>query len=75
MNGVRLITLIAAHEALMRAWRASYTEPLPYTTQTACLEAAISLQCELEALGLVLEVKVSALAATAEVTQAVAVSS
>ena len=55
MNGIRLETLMAAHTALMRAWRAG---PSPsHDTRVACLDAASVLIVELRQLGLTVEVK------------------
>lgn len=55
MNGIRLETLMNAHDALMRVWRAG---PSPsHETRVACLDAACVLLVELRQLGLTVEVK------------------
>ena len=55
MTGIRLETLMAAHAALMQAWRDGPSPSL--NTRVACLDAASVLIVELRQLGLLVEVK------------------
>lgn len=57
MNGIRLETLMAAHEALMRVWNIGYAAPVPPSLQNECMSVAVGLKHELGKLGLQIEVK------------------